>query len=139
MIATANPTTKLCQGCWQELPLDRFRLRRRGTSRRQGVCRVCYNAYMRAYRAKRRSKKIARFGAELRREADVHRVVVLCAGMITRFGGVEGFCDAWYRQIRAVRPGSREALNACAGILRLLAVVDSAGQDAVGQLSGNDP
>jgi hypothetical protein len=125
MIATAESPSKVCYACGQELPIDQFRHRRRGRSGRQGRCRACYNAYMRGYRAARRSRTLCQFTSLLRRRTSLNRLAGLCNANVGRFGGLDGLAVAWKEHIDAAPPGSRTALSAFSAIARLLEAVDA--------------
>jgi hypothetical protein len=81
---------------------------------------------MRLYRAARRSQALPRFLAGLRNERNVHRAAAACAGLISRFGGVDAFARAWKAQIEAAQPGSPLALNAFWAVIKLAQLCGSA-------------
>jgi hypothetical protein len=125
MVTIANNQAKICPDCQSMLPLDAFRLRKRGSNLRQGICRRCYNAGMRLYRQAHRSKTIRRFSAELRQERDSRKVTALCTAMFARFGGLDKFSAAWKAHMDAAPPGSRAALDSYLALLRLIEIANT--------------
>lgn len=132
MATISDGPEKICSHCLRVLPPAAFRLRRRGSNLRQGRCRQCYNRYMREYRGAKRSKTLARFAADLRRENDWQKVEALCGGMFRRFGGVDGFSRAWAEEIQNAQrtaPGSKRVFDSFFAVLHLAEVCDAQRHD----------
>lgn len=139
MIRAAEPPSKVCCGCGQELPITDFRFRKRGEPGRQGCCRPCYNGRMRAYRFVRRSKTIQGFSAAVLREKRSDGVSRLCAEMFHRFGGPVEFASVWKTHLDAAPAGSRIALNTFLAIAQLVQLTEASGQPTdVSQLTDEE-
>jgi len=123
MIADSQPTLKVCCACGTVLPVDQFRLRKRGGTVRQGRCRECYNGYTRAYRAARRSKRLRQFTAQFRRAKSLTRVSALIAGTAAYAGGLDALCRQWANSLRTAPPAV--ALRAFGVIARMAEYLDS--------------
>jgi hypothetical protein len=134
MIQTATPIeTRTCTNCWEEKPITDFRRRRRGTEKRHGQCRACYNAYMREHRAARRHRVVAKLARRVNsNRTNLNRIAAPCNATFRRFGGVGGFCDQWTAHLDAVlvaRPGSKAATDSILAIVRLVEVCQSQADD----------
>jgi hypothetical protein len=118
--------TKICSACGDELPLDRFRLRRATGVSRDNRCRGCYNRWMRDYRRTRRSESLQAFAAAVAKETSFRRVEQLCDQMFRRFGGVGEFAKLWVSEIKAAgqtKRGTPRALKAMLAIANMQALV----------------
>jgi hypothetical protein len=80
---------------------------------------------MRAYRFARRSKTIRGFSARVLQKKGLLGLSRLCAGMLARFGGADGFCRVWKAHLDAAPLGSRTALNALSALLRLMEAAEA--------------
>lgn len=87
--------TRTCHHCGQDLPLEQFRRRQKGSETRMRQCRECYNISMRNYRRARRNKDLHHFAGRVRRARSSARVCVLADQMMRRFGGPCGFAKVW--------------------------------------------
>jgi hypothetical protein len=85
---------------------------------------------MRVYRFVSRAKTIKGFSARMLREKSLQGLSRLCAGMLARFGGADGFCRVWKAHVDAAPVGSRTALNSFSALLRLMEAADARQQPA---------
>ena len=86
--ATTPVALKTCCECGRFWPVTEFRFHNRKTGLRHTQCRQCYNAYMRAYVAKRRAKTVGEFVTRLNRtRLDLGPLELLCIVLFRRFGG----------------------------------------------------
>jgi hypothetical protein len=138
MICAAEPLSKFCSYCGRTLPIDEFRFRKRGEPTRQGSCRECYNRRMRLHRLGRRLKAIRGFSSQVLRANGPPALSRICAGMLCRFGGVDGFCREWIAHIHAAPVGSPTALSAFSAFFRLMAVADAQQQVDYSALSDEE-
>jgi hypothetical protein len=123
-------TYKICCACGRVLPLELFRLRKRGGTARQGCCRECYNAYMRARRKASRSKVLSHFASQLRKAESLSPMLGLVTGMTARFGGVNGLCKAWAKHIESAKPGSRAFSSSMLAIVNMAELLETARQSS---------
>jgi hypothetical protein len=85
--------SKICGACGARLPLSQFRRRWRGRPERQSSCNGCRNALRRIYNLRRRDDRVHRFAQSVVR--DRLSAQALVREMIRRFGGLDGFAEAW--------------------------------------------
>lgn len=125
---TTTPTTKVCNRCCRELPIEFFRRRSKDGEARQGQCKACFSDHMRRYRQARRAGSVARFSAELRRARGPREVERLCEVMIEQCGGVQRLAEAWSQQFHAAlreQPGGRSGTNALMAVCKLMEYRDA--------------
>lgn len=113
-IAAAHTVeTRLCSHCREELPVGAFRPRRKGSDKRHTVCRLCFNAYIRERRQRKRPAKIHGFTSQLKelsRVQDIDSISALVAEMPTQFGGIQALGKAWGAAIEDAKARKRNCL-----------------------------
>lgn len=117
---TADSSTKTCCECGELRPVTEFRLERKnGTSRRSQCCE-CHRLRERVRAADKRSAKMNRLMKRLCNARDERRVQTVCNAMVSQFGGLNGFVNAWRAEFDAAPAGSRLRHTYLAGVFQLL-------------------
>jgi len=76
MIASETET-RVCTFCGEGRSLEEFRLRSRRPGQRPPLCRACWNACCRSYRARRKQSVGAQFCGQLAAQTDPGKVAVM--------------------------------------------------------------
>ena len=113
-----NVKRRNCNGpCGRSLPLTEFRLRRHGVdtgkkSARHALCRDCRNAFVREKTLKKRKRELSHdLLREILQAGSFNRVDDVIAGMLTRFGGLDGFVTAWWETIEFAKRQGRYGIG----------------------------
>ena len=91
-------TSRICNLCFQRHPIEDFawRSRKRGRELR---CKSCRNSYERQLRARHKTKQtdnvINKFVLNINRASTGQRIAAVVDEMISHFGGVDRFGQAW--------------------------------------------
>ncbi len=124
-----NPTLRRCRVCGQHLPLDCFRLRRRGSPERHYECGRCHGLLESARKRRREAEALQPAIREIARERRPERVIALTNAVIRELGGVNKLCELWVANIRCAPPGRRWRGQALLATLRLIEVCQPARAD----------
>jgi len=112
--------TRVCERCGRVRQIAEF-----GQNGDSDVCGACQVSHLEPDATKMMqvrdfAKKLA---AESRgKQIESPHIAEVNAGMFKRFGGVEGFCNAWYGQMQiaiATKPGQRIVLDQFAELVKL--------------------
>lgn len=123
MISLPRPDLKRCTTCRRAQPLTEFRLRNKGGTERLPQCRRCH--YMAERERKQRKRELAE-RADFRKhltkinQAEPDELNDLCAGILTRFGGVEGVMARLVTAHDAARPGSPAQVRCALTMLKVV-------------------
>ncbi len=119
----ALPTETRCSKCQRVQPIGNFRRRFRGRDDlRESECNECRNIRLRASRLKGCENRIHKFVRKMQKATDEAKVIAICGGMCKKFGGVDGFVQAWFGAYQAANkrhPGSSMVTNSLLAIMRL--------------------
>jgi hypothetical protein len=131
--------TRLCCDCLEVKPSTEFRRRLRTGQARLGQCRACHNLAERLRRAQRRrawrDQRVAAFVTQLKNARSDNHVRLLCNLMLYRFGGLQGFVNAWLQQLGRVQrdqPGSKKSLDFFQAVVRMIEFSDSTRPNVTG-------
>lgn len=116
--------SRFCNGCVRFLPVDRFRPRSKD-GKRMRRCNDCHAAAERERRAGRRAgedrRRLRQHFAAVAEDRNSHRLELLTAAMLTDFGGLIGFMDAWQDYLADARQrGGLAMFRALQVMLRLI-------------------
>ena len=119
----------MCNTCHRVFPIDNFRLSRTTGVSRLNQCRLCHNLSERVRRRKKRqqlsnrvlSKGLLRINDEKNRD----KVAIVIGGLLSRFGGVDGFVQAWHDYFKTARnKGGYATLRCLESVIRMMEYCD---------------
>lgn len=123
MITIDRTDVRFCNGCQTTRPIEEFRLFRKGGSQRTTQCNVCHRI---AERERRRHQRALAERAEFRKHltrinrAQPDELNELCAGILTRFGGVEGVMARLVSAHDSAKPGSPAKVRCALTMLKVV-------------------
>jgi hypothetical protein len=127
MITAILPTTRLCRGpCARELPIECFRLNRKGKPWREYWCRDCHNKAEKERNKRRGDKALQRFARSAHFQHLDRRLRALAITTLKKLGGVERMSTRWVAALKAAEaqnPGASFIADSYSSILRLFMFV----------------
>ena len=106
-VAAAESPTRICTGCYRELPVSRFRFMRKEIGQRHPKCNECANRDERERRRRRRNKTVHDFTKLLIDQSSSQARATVVERMIRIFGGVDSLVAAWRDAIAAAKEDGR--------------------------------
>ena len=106
-VAAAESPTRICTGCYRELPVSRFRFMRKEIGQRHPKCNECANRYERERRRRRRNKTFHDFTKLAIDQSSSQARATVVERMIRSFGGVDSLVAAWRDAIAAAKEDGR--------------------------------
>ena len=129
MISDPTNHMKLCRTCSQCSPIGNFRLRNKHGTKRVNECRDCHNLAERVRRNMKRTagktKTMEKLLSRINDKRNKNRIGLIVGVLVTEFGGIEGFVDAWldhYSQAKA--KGGFGVLRCLESVLRMMEYSD---------------
>lgn len=123
MSTDTSTATRICSGCFRDLPLAEFRIRNRAKGTRHSACRECRTGRDRWTRGRHRRSLTRRELTELRRARSAELLLNLVDSVIHRLGGTERFVTQWLGLVAEGQP-TLTRIKALETLMHALTVAD---------------